>query len=169
MAQPAVRIKTVLDRISHLPVENWEDVEVASFPTAINMQVIKLDSLEFSIEKQLKGVLQLLQKSPNLCELDITGAFEDDFIEDEAMEDDDIEAERMEAARIKAARIEAARIKAARIEAASRLLKDPESCIISQDLKMLKTIKIDMYCGSTVEMLFVKMLLSKSPILERVV
>jgi len=54
-------------------------------------------------------------------------------------------------------------------EAGSRLLKDPESCIISKDLKMLKTIKIKMFCGYTVEMLLVKMLLSKSPTLERVV
>ncbi|XP_019176009.1 PREDICTED: F-box/FBD/LRR-repeat protein At1g13570-like [Ipomoea nil] len=136
-----------------------KDVEVASFPTAINLQVIKLYSLEFAIEKELEVVLQLLQKSPNLCELEITGAYSDDDIEDEQMEDDDIEAER----------IEAARLKAARIEAASRLLKDPESCIISQDLKMLKTIEIGMFCGSTIEMLFVKMLLSKSPILEKVV
>ncbi|XP_019150474.1 PREDICTED: F-box/FBD/LRR-repeat protein At1g13570-like isoform X2 [Ipomoea nil] len=113
---------------------NWEDVEVASFPTAINLQVIKLYSLKFANEKQLKGVLQLLQKSPNLCELDITGICSDGDI-----------------------------------QAASTLLKDRESCIINQDLKMLKTIKIKLFCGSTIEMLFVKMLLSKSPILERVV
>ncbi|XP_019175996.1 PREDICTED: F-box/FBD/LRR-repeat protein At1g13570-like [Ipomoea nil] len=131
-----------------------KDVEVASFPTAINLQVIKLYSLEFAVEKELEVVLQLLQKSPNLCELHFTGAYLDDDIEDEHME---------------AERLEAARLKAARIEAASRLLKDPESCIISQDLKMLKTIEIGMFCGSTIEMLFVKMLLSKSPILERVV
>jgi len=52
-------------------LKNWRDAEVASFPTAINLQVIKLDCLEFAYGKQLKGVLQLLQKSPNLCELDI--------------------------------------------------------------------------------------------------
>ncbi|XP_019176043.1 PREDICTED: F-box/FBD/LRR-repeat protein At1g13570-like [Ipomoea nil] len=113
---------------------NWEDVEVASFPTAINLQVIELHSFKFADEKQLMGILQLLQKSPNLCELAITGTCSDDDI-----------------------------------EAASTLLKDLESCIINQDLKMLKTIKIDLFCGSTIEMFFVKMLLSKSPILERVV
>ncbi|XP_019150473.1 PREDICTED: F-box/FBD/LRR-repeat protein At1g13570-like isoform X1 [Ipomoea nil] len=128
---------------------NWEDVEVASFPTAINLQVIKLYSLKFANEKQLKGVLQLLQKSPNLCELDITGTCSDDDIEDEHREDNDIEDEHL--------------------EAASRLLKGPESCIINQNLKMLKIIKIELFCGFTIEMLFVKMLLSKSPILERVV
>ncbi|XP_019150427.1 PREDICTED: F-box/FBD/LRR-repeat protein At1g13570-like isoform X2 [Ipomoea nil] len=112
----------------------WEeDVEVASFPTAINLQVIKLHSFDFANEKQLMGVLQLLQKSPNLCELDIKECLDDD------------------------------------IEAFSRLLKDPDSCIINQDLKMLKTIKIEQFCGCAIEMLFVKMLLSKSPILERVI
>ncbi|XP_031122005.1 F-box/FBD/LRR-repeat protein At1g13570-like [Ipomoea triloba] len=126
---------------------NWRDAVVASFPTAINLQVLKLHSFEFASEKHLKGVLQLLQKSPNLCELEITGydeIEEDDDMEDDFMEDNDIEA-------------------------ASRLLKDPESCIINQDLKVLKTIKIKLFCRSPVEMLFMKMLLSKSPILERVV
>ncbi|XP_031123402.1 F-box/FBD/LRR-repeat protein At1g13570-like [Ipomoea triloba] len=113
----------------------WEeDVEVASFPTAINLQVIKLDPFDFANEKQLRGVLQLLQKSPNLCELDINAACSDDDI-----------------------------------AAPSRLLKDPDSCIINQDLKMLKTIKIEYFCGCTLEILFVKMLLLKSPILERIV
>ncbi|XP_019150460.1 PREDICTED: F-box/FBD/LRR-repeat protein At1g13570-like isoform X4 [Ipomoea nil] len=49
----------------------WEDVEVASFPTAINLQVIELDYMNFANEKQLMGVLKLLQISPNLRELDI--------------------------------------------------------------------------------------------------
>ncbi|XP_019150459.1 PREDICTED: F-box/FBD/LRR-repeat protein At1g13570-like isoform X3 [Ipomoea nil] len=55
------------------------------------------------------------------------------------------------------------------IEVILRLLKDPDSCIVNQDLKMLKTIKINRFRGSTTEMLFVKMLLSKSPKLESVV
>nr|GMC48017.1 F-box/FBD/LRR-repeat protein At1g13570-like [Ipomoea batatas] len=42
---------------------------VASLSTTINLQVIKLYSLWFSNEKLVMGVLQLLQKSPNLCEL----------------------------------------------------------------------------------------------------
>ncbi|XP_031122490.1 F-box/FBD/LRR-repeat protein At1g13570-like [Ipomoea triloba] len=54
-------------------------------------------------------------------------------------------------------------------EAASRLLEDPDGCFIIQDLKMLNTIKIESFRGSTVEILFVKMLLSKSPALEKVV
>ncbi|XP_031120903.1 F-box/FBD/LRR-repeat protein At1g13570-like [Ipomoea triloba] len=54
-------------------------------------------------------------------------------------------------------------------EATSRLLKDPDGCFIVQDLKMLNTIKIESFRGSTVEILFVKMLLSKSPALEKVV
>ncbi|XP_019150395.1 PREDICTED: uncharacterized protein LOC109147219 [Ipomoea nil] len=48
-------------------------------------------------------------------------------------------------------------------EAASRLLEDPNGFFIVQDLKMLNTIKIESFCGSTVENAFVKMLLSKSP------
>ncbi|XP_019149956.1 PREDICTED: F-box/FBD/LRR-repeat protein At1g13570-like [Ipomoea nil] len=55
------------------------------------------------------------------------------------------------------------------IEAASRLLEDPDGCFIVQDLKMLNTIKIESFRGFTVETLFVKMLLSKSPALEEVV
>ncbi|XP_031120906.1 F-box/FBD/LRR-repeat protein At1g13570-like [Ipomoea triloba] len=54
-------------------------------------------------------------------------------------------------------------------EAASRLLEDPDGCFIVQDLKMLNTIKIESFRGFTVEILFVKMLLSKSPALEKVV
>ncbi|XP_019188341.1 PREDICTED: F-box/FBD/LRR-repeat protein At1g13570-like [Ipomoea nil] len=42
-------------------------------------------------------------------------------------------------------------------------------CIIDQDLKMLHTLKIESFTGSTVEMFFVKMLLFKSPVLEKVV
>ncbi|XP_019159764.1 PREDICTED: F-box/FBD/LRR-repeat protein At1g13570-like [Ipomoea nil] len=117
----------------------WEDVEVASFPTAINLQVIKLNSMKFANEKQLMGVLKLLQISPNLCELDITAKVSEDDTED-----DDIKI-------------------------VLRLLKDPDSCIVNQDLKILKTIKIRLFCVSTVLTHFVKMLLSKSPTLESVV
>ncbi|XP_031122227.1 F-box/FBD/LRR-repeat protein At1g13570-like [Ipomoea triloba] len=122
---------------------DWGDA-VASFPTAINLQVIRLRSLDFDIEKQLKGVVLLLQKSPNLCELDIIGECSYDDMQNDDMEND-------------------------HIEAASSLLKDPESCVINQDLKILKTIEIGHFRGSTLEMLLVKMLLSKSPTLERVV
>ncbi|XP_031123517.1 uncharacterized protein LOC116026187 [Ipomoea triloba] len=54
-------------------------------------------------------------------------------------------------------------------EAASRLFEDPNGCFIVQDLTMLNTIKIDSFWGSTTEMLFVKMLLSKSRALEKIV
>ncbi|XP_031123373.1 F-box/FBD/LRR-repeat protein At1g13570-like isoform X2 [Ipomoea triloba] len=120
-------------------MSKWENVEVASFPTAINLQVIKLDSINFANEKQVMGVLKLLQKSPNLCELHITVIFLDDDIQDDDIQD------------------------------VLLLLKDPDSCIVNQDLKMLKTIKIRLFTVSTVQMLFVKMLLSKSPTLENVV
>jgi len=43
-------------------------------------------------------------------------------------------------------------------------LEDPD---IIQELKMLNTIKIQSYHESAVKMLFIKMLLSKSPVLER--
>ncbi|XP_019159692.1 PREDICTED: F-box/FBD/LRR-repeat protein At1g13570-like [Ipomoea nil] len=55
------------------------------------------------------------------------------------------------------------------ITTGTRLLEDPNSYIIKQDLKILNTIMIDGLGGCTLEMLFVKMLLSKSPALERVV
>ncbi|XP_031117014.1 F-box/FBD/LRR-repeat protein At1g13570-like [Ipomoea triloba] len=48
----------------------------------------------------------------------------------------------------------------------TRLMEDPNSCIIKQDLKILDTIMISGLGGSTLEMLFVKMLLSKSPALK---
>ncbi|XP_019150439.1 PREDICTED: uncharacterized protein LOC109147248 [Ipomoea nil] len=54
-------------------------------------------------------------------------------------------------------------------EAASRLLEDPDSCFVSNELKMLNTIKIESKCASALQMLFIKMLLSKSPALERFV
>ncbi|XP_031120910.1 F-box/FBD/LRR-repeat protein At1g13570-like [Ipomoea triloba] len=54
-------------------------------------------------------------------------------------------------------------------EVASRRLEDPDGCFIVQELKMLNTIRIESFSGSAFEMLFVKMLLSKSPALEKVV
>ncbi|XP_019150402.1 PREDICTED: F-box/FBD/LRR-repeat protein At1g13570-like [Ipomoea nil] len=55
------------------------------------------------------------------------------------------------------------------ITTGTRLLEEPNSCIIKQHLKILNTIIIVGFSGFTLEMLFVKMLLSKSPTLERVV
>ncbi|XP_031117013.1 F-box/FBD/LRR-repeat protein At1g13570-like [Ipomoea triloba] len=49
-----------------------------------------------------------------------------------------------------------------------RLMEDPNSCIIKQDLEILDTITIFEFRGSTLEMLFVKTLLSKSPTLRKV-
>ncbi|XP_019150407.1 PREDICTED: F-box/FBD/LRR-repeat protein At1g13570-like [Ipomoea nil] len=54
-------------------------------------------------------------------------------------------------------------------EATSRLLEDPDSGFVIQELKMLNTIKIESFSEFALEMLFMKMLLSKSPALERVV
>ncbi|XP_019150453.1 PREDICTED: uncharacterized protein LOC109147252 [Ipomoea nil] len=51
-------------------------------------------------------------------------------------------------------------------EDASRLLEDPDSCFGIHELKMLNTIKIKSNC-SALQMLFIIMLLSKSPALER--
>ncbi|XP_019159762.1 PREDICTED: F-box/FBD/LRR-repeat protein At1g13570-like isoform X2 [Ipomoea nil] len=46
-------------------------MDVSVFPTAINLQVMKLYQLNFGIRKHLVIVMQLLQKCPNLCELRI--------------------------------------------------------------------------------------------------
>ncbi|XP_031121044.1 F-box/FBD/LRR-repeat protein At1g13570-like [Ipomoea triloba] len=46
-------------------------MDVSMFPTAINLQVIKLYKLSFGCGKQLTITMQLLQKCPNLCELGI--------------------------------------------------------------------------------------------------
>ncbi|XP_031122994.1 F-box/FBD/LRR-repeat protein At1g13570-like [Ipomoea triloba] len=46
-----------------------EYMRVSMFPTAINLQVLKLYELDFGCQKQLIVSMQLIQKCPNLCEL----------------------------------------------------------------------------------------------------
>ncbi|XP_019149951.1 PREDICTED: F-box/FBD/LRR-repeat protein At1g13570-like [Ipomoea nil] len=127
-------IKTLCLCASLLQCKNAE-IATVTFPTAINLQVIELYDLSVSCQEQLAFVLQLLQHSPNLCELKITLANGDGLCD---------------------------------ITMATRLLEDPNGCIVKQDLKILNTIMIDWFSGSTLEKLFVKMLLLKSPALERV-
>ncbi|XP_019159682.1 PREDICTED: F-box/FBD/LRR-repeat protein At1g13570-like [Ipomoea nil] len=103
------------DNIKGNSIHNPEEIDTVTFPTAINLQVIELYNLNVSCQERLALVLQLLQHSPNLCELKITLADGD-----------------------------------------------------GTDLKILNTIMIDWFSGSTPEKLFVKMLLLKSPALERV-
>ncbi|XP_019159771.1 PREDICTED: F-box/FBD/LRR-repeat protein At1g13570-like [Ipomoea nil] len=110
-------------------------MDVSVFPTAINLQVMKLYQLSFGFWKHCVVAMQLLQKCPNLCELRIIAI--------KSRGKDDKEA--------------------------SRLLEDPDSGFVIQELKMLKTIKIELFSDFALEMLFMKMLLSKSPALERVV
>ncbi|XP_031123457.1 uncharacterized protein LOC116026142 [Ipomoea triloba] len=110
-------------------------MDASMFPTAINLQVMKLYRLNFACRKQLAVAMLLLKKCPNLCELHILGA-------DEIGPKDEREA-------------------------ASRLLEDPDNCVVIQKLKMLNTIKIVSYHSSALNMLFIIMLLSKSPALER--
>ncbi|XP_019153508.1 PREDICTED: F-box/FBD/LRR-repeat protein At1g13570-like [Ipomoea nil] len=109
-------------------------MDASMFPSAINLQVMKLYGLNFGCPKQLAVVMQLLTKCPNLCELHI---LESEF----GLKDDK--------------------------EVASRLLEDPNSCFVSHELKILNTIKIESNCASALQMLFIIMLLSKSPALER--
>ncbi|XP_019149955.1 PREDICTED: F-box/FBD/LRR-repeat protein At1g13570-like [Ipomoea nil] len=113
-------------------------MDVSMFPTSLNLQVMKLYEISFGCGRQLTGVMQLLTKCPNLCELHI--------IADKGWEDDDKEA-------------------------ASRLLEDPDGCLVIQELKMqmLNTIQIESFNGSAFEMFFMKLLLSKFPELERAV
>ncbi|XP_031103571.1 uncharacterized protein LOC116007116 isoform X2 [Ipomoea triloba] len=111
-------------------------VDVSMFPTAMNLQVMKLYNLLVSCGKQLTVAMQLLKACPNLCELQIMA--------------DEISRKDNE-------------------EATSRLLEDPDGCFVIQEMKMLNTIKIEAFSDSALEMLFIKMLLSKSPALERVV
>ncbi|XP_019188349.1 PREDICTED: uncharacterized protein LOC109182652 [Ipomoea nil] len=120
-------------------VSKINDVAVATqaFPTARNLQVITIYDLNFGRGKQITSALELLQRSPNLCELEII--------------------------------IETDTLPSGWDDTALRLTRDPDSCFINQDLKMLKTIKIESFSGSMVEMHFVKALLSKSPTLEKIV
>ncbi|XP_031123456.1 uncharacterized protein LOC116026141 [Ipomoea triloba] len=113
-------------------------MDVSMFPTAINLQVMKLYELSFCCGKQITVAMQLLQKCPNLCEL---GFMVDE--ESNRWVDDK--------------------------EVASRLLEDPDGCFLIQELKMLNTIKIESFRESALIMPFMKMLLSKSPALKRVV
>lgn len=59
-----------------------DDVAAAipTFPTATNLQAMKLYDLSFGCGKQITAAMLLLQKSPNLCELDIRVAQVDEFI-----------------------------------------------------------------------------------------
>ncbi|XP_019150446.1 PREDICTED: F-box/FBD/LRR-repeat protein At1g13570-like isoform X2 [Ipomoea nil] len=125
-------IKTLCLIASLLPCKDAE-IATVTFPTAINLRVIELYDLSVACAEQLAFVLQLLQHSPNLCELKITAL-------NACMCD---------------------------ITTGTRLLEDPNSCILKQDLKILNTVMIEGFSGSIPEKLFVKMLLSKSPALER--
>ncbi|XP_019150455.1 PREDICTED: uncharacterized protein LOC109147253 isoform X2 [Ipomoea nil] len=116
-------------------------MDVSVFPTAINLQVMKLYQLKFGCQKHLVVAMQLLQKCPNLCELRII-ADEVEYIFGNHFHGKDDK------------------------EAASRLLEDPDSGFVIQELKMLNTIKIESFSEFPLEMLFMKMLLSKSPTLE---
>lgn len=52
-------------------------------------------------------------------------------------------------------------------ETAPRMLEDPSSWFTDQDLRKLKTMKVDSFEGSRQEMLFVKAILLNSPALEK--
>ncbi|XP_031120898.1 F-box/FBD/LRR-repeat protein At1g13570-like [Ipomoea triloba] len=110
---------------------------VPTFPTAVNLQVMKLYELSFGCGKQLTLAMKLIQKCPNLCELGI-------MAEESSWRDDKEAASRL------------------------RVLKDSDGCFNIRDLKKLNTIKFECHSGSTLEMLFLKALLSKSPQLEKV-
>ncbi|XP_031123435.1 F-box/LRR-repeat protein At1g55660-like [Ipomoea triloba] len=115
-------------------------MNVSMFSTAINLRVLKLYELDFGCRRQLIVSMVLLQKCPNLCELRIM-AHKLGWKDDMTMND-----------------------------AALRLLEDRNSCLYSQELHMLNTIKIEAFSHqSALEMLFMKTLLLKSPALERVV
>ncbi|XP_031122585.1 F-box/FBD/LRR-repeat protein At1g13570-like isoform X2 [Ipomoea triloba] len=123
-------------------------MDVSVFPTAINLQVMKLYELNCSVRKHLFVAMQLLQKCPNLCELHISANATEYIFGYHCWKDEE--------------------------EAASRLLEDPNDGFVIQDLKMLNTIKIESFkiesfSESAFETLFMKILLSKSPTLERVV
>jgi len=46
-------------------------MDASIFPTAINLQVMKLYGLNVGRREQLAVAMQLLKKCPNLCELHI--------------------------------------------------------------------------------------------------
>ncbi|XP_019150410.1 PREDICTED: F-box/FBD/LRR-repeat protein At1g13570-like [Ipomoea nil] len=53
-----------------------------TFPTARNVQVMKLYRFRFGCERHLKLAIQLLEKSPNLCTLEIAAEKQEEWIDD---------------------------------------------------------------------------------------
>ncbi|CAH9096278.1 unnamed protein product [Cuscuta epithymum] len=47
--------------------------------------------------------------------------------------------------------------------------EDSEDCLIKKDLEMLKTLKVESFCGTRLEVLFIKTILLKSPTLKEVI
>ncbi|XP_031121016.1 F-box/FBD/LRR-repeat protein At1g13570-like [Ipomoea triloba] len=159
-------------------------VDASLFANAINLQVLGLDYLSFGCGKQLTVVMQLLQKCPNLYELGIMADPAvckcDEESTSRLLEDLDGCFIVKDLKMLNTIKIELFSGSTVEIlfgwedddkEVASRLLEDPDGCLVIQELKMqmLNTIQIESFSGSAFEMFFMKLLLSKSPALERVV
>ncbi|CAH9124152.1 unnamed protein product [Cuscuta epithymum] len=111
------------------------DAHRPSFPTALNLEVIKLFHFIYVDKKPFALLLQLLKKCPKLSELEIL--MHDKFHE---MHGD-----------------------------ASSTSADPGSWLNGEDINMLKKVKVEQFRGLRYEVLFIKTILSKSPMLEEVV
>ncbi|CAH9096242.1 unnamed protein product [Cuscuta epithymum] len=122
-----------LDALADIPDAALDLQEM--FPTAINLQVMKLDDFSFGSAQHFSFASDLIKKCPKLCKLEIVSN-QSCWIDDGA-----------------------------------RLLEDPVDggFIIDHYLVMLKTVSIDSFFGYKREVLFVKAILSKSPVLEKLV
>ncbi|CAH9055852.1 unnamed protein product [Cuscuta epithymum] len=110
------------------------------FPSVINLEKIQL---ELASTGNLNYVVHVIKKCPKLCELGIH--LPPVFVTSKTI------------------------FPQGEKEAASGSSKDPEFGFTDQDLGMLKTVKMDSFLASREEVLFVKAILSNSPVLEKLV
>ncbi|CAH9124143.1 unnamed protein product [Cuscuta epithymum] len=113
------------------------------FPTAMNLQVIKLHGFAFLCQKHIVLVIQLLKKCPNLLELGIEIKPKSQVSYEEEEEEADFPD--------------------------LSIPKDPNRWFDDQDLRKLKSVKMQSFNGSREEVAFIKTILSRAPALEEII
>ncbi|CAH9096308.1 unnamed protein product [Cuscuta epithymum] len=139
-----LRIKTLCLTIDSILVKP-ESIIQEWFPTAMNLQVIKLHGFAFLCQKHIVLVIQLLKKCPNLLELgiEIEPKSQVRYYEEEEQEETDLPD--------------------------LSISKDPSRWFDDRDLCELKSVKMESFNGLREEVAFIKTILSRSPALEEVI
>ncbi|CAH9096252.1 unnamed protein product [Cuscuta epithymum] len=129
----SLSLDTLSDPLSDIPDTALNVQEM--FPTAINLQAMKLDEFCFGSAQHFSFASEMIKKCPKLCKLEIISN------------------------------------QVCWVDERPSLWEDPldGGFIIDHDLDMLKTVIIDSFFGYKREELFVKAILSKSPVLEELV